>query len=57
LVRTADAPEKPITVPKGQIANRAPATASLMPEGLLEGLTHKQIADLLAFTMAPPPDK
>jgi putative heme-binding domain-containing protein len=57
LVRTADAPEKPITVPKGQIASRAPSTTSLMPEGLLEGLTHKQIADLLAFTMAPPPDK
>ena len=57
LVRTADAPEKPVAVPKAQIANRAPATASLMPEGLFDTLNQKQIADLLAFVMAPPPDK
>jgi putative heme-binding domain-containing protein len=57
LVRTADAPDKPVAVPKAQIANRAPSTVSLMPEGLVDTLTPKQIADLLAFTMAPPPDK
>ena len=57
LVRTADAPEKPVAVPKAQIANRAPSTVSLMPEGLIDTLTQKQIADLLAFAMAPPPDK
>jgi putative heme-binding domain-containing protein len=57
LVRTADAPEKPVAVPKAQIASRAPSTVSLMPEGLVDTLTPKQIADLLAFTMAPPPDK
>jgi putative heme-binding domain-containing protein len=57
LVRTAETPEKPVAVPKAQIANRAPATASLMPEGLFETLTQKQMADLLAFVMAPPPDK
>ena len=57
LVRTADAPEKPVAVPKAQIKNRAPSTVSLMPEGLVDTLTAKQIADLLAFTMAPPPDK
>ena len=44
-------------VPKAQIANRAPATASLMPEGLFDTLNQKQIADVLAFVMAPPPDK
>jgi putative heme-binding domain-containing protein len=54
-VRTAEAPDKPVAVPKGQIANRATSTVSLMPEGLLDGLTHQQIADLLAFVMAPPP--
>ena len=57
VVRTADAPDKPVSVPKGQIANRAPSTVSLMPEGLLDGLTDEQIADLLAFTLAPPPAK
>jgi putative heme-binding domain-containing protein len=30
LVRTADAPEKPVAVPKAQIASRAPSTVSLM---------------------------
>jgi putative heme-binding domain-containing protein len=57
LVRTADAPEKPVAVPKAQIANRAPSTVSMMPEGLIDTLTPKQIADLMAFTMSPPPDK
>ena len=57
LVRTADAPEKPVAVPKAQIANRAPSTVSVMPEGLVDTLSSKQIADLLAFMMAPPPDK
>ena len=57
LVRTADAPEKPVAVPKAQIANRAPSTVSMMPEGLFDTLTPKQIADVMAFTMAPPPDK
>jgi putative heme-binding domain-containing protein len=57
LVRTADAPDKPVAVPKAQIKSRAPSTVSLMPEGLVDTLTPKQIADMLAFTMAPPPDK
>jgi putative heme-binding domain-containing protein len=57
LVRTADAPEKPVVVQKAQIAQRAAATTSLMPEGLFEGLGNKEIADLMAFVMAPPPEK
>jgi putative heme-binding domain-containing protein len=57
LVRTADAPDKPVAVPKAQIANRAQSTVSLMPEGLVDTLSQKQIADMLAFMMAPPPDK
>jgi putative heme-binding domain-containing protein len=56
-VRTAENPDKPVAVPKAQIANRATSTASLMPEGLLEGLSQAQTADLLAFVMAPPPAK
>jgi len=57
LVRTAEAPDKPVAVPKAQIASRAPSTVSLMPEGLVDTLTPRQLADLLAFSMAPPPDK
>lgn len=57
LVRTGDNPDKPVAVPKGKIATRATSTVSLMPEGLLEGFSHEQIADLLAFMQAPPPAK
>ena len=57
LVRTAEAPEKPVAVTKAQIASRAPSTVSMMPEALVDTLSHKQIADLLAFVLAPPPDK
>jgi putative heme-binding domain-containing protein len=56
LVRTGESPERPVAVPKAQIAVRAPSTVSLMPAGLLDGLSHEQIADLLAFVQAPPPD-
>jgi putative heme-binding domain-containing protein len=57
LVRTADTPDKPVAVPKAQVSSRAPSTVSMMPEGLVDTLTTKQTADLLAFSMAPPPDK
>jgi putative heme-binding domain-containing protein len=57
LVRTGENPEKPVAVPKGQIANRAPSTVSLMPEGLLEGLSPDDVANLLAFVQSPPPAK
>ena len=55
LVRTAESPDKPVPIPKGQIANREPSTVSLMPEGLLDGLSQDDVANLLAFVMAPPP--
>ena len=57
LVRTAEDPDKPVVVSKAQVANRATSTVSLMPEGLFDALDSTQIADLLAFVMAPPPDK
>jgi putative heme-binding domain-containing protein len=57
LIRTGENPDKPVAVPKGQIANRAPSTVSLMPAGLLNGLSHTEIANLLAFVMAPAPAK
>lgn len=57
LVRTGENPDKPVAVPKGQIASRAPSPISLMPERLLSGLSHADIANLLAFLMAPAPEK
>jgi putative heme-binding domain-containing protein len=55
FVRTAASPEKPVPVPKAQIANRAESTVSLMPPGLLDAYSQEEIANLLAFVMAPPP--
>lgn len=55
LLLTGDNPDKPVSIPKGQIADRAVSPVSLMPEGLLDGMTHAQIADLLAFLQSPPP--
>ena len=57
VVRTAESPDKPVSVPKGQIAERGASPVSLMPEGLFAGLSHTEIADLLAFLLAPPPAK
>jgi putative heme-binding domain-containing protein len=57
LVRTPENPDKPVIVSKAQISDRASSTISLMPEGLFDALDSTQIADLLAFVMAPPPDK
>jgi putative heme-binding domain-containing protein len=55
LVRTADAPERPVSVPKAQIADRGESKVSMMPEGLLDGYSQADIANLLAFLMSPPP--
>src|SRR5262245_36770123 len=49
FVRTAANPEKPVAVPKAQIANRAESVVSLMPPGLIEGYSQEEIANLLAF--------
>jgi putative heme-binding domain-containing protein len=57
FVRTAANPEKPTPVPKAQIANRAESAVSLMPAGLLDAYSQGEIANLLAFVMAPPPSK
>lgn len=57
FVRTAENPDKPVAVPKGNITNRGESATSLMPAGLLDGYTQEQIADLLAFVMSPPPAK
>jgi putative heme-binding domain-containing protein len=57
LLRTADNPDKPVQVPKAKIATRAESTVSLMPEGLLDGYSQTDIANLLTFVLAPPPAK
>jgi putative heme-binding domain-containing protein len=57
LLRTGDNPDKPVSIPKGQIADRAVSPVSLMPEGLLDDMSHAEIDDMLAFLQAPPPAK
>lgn len=44
----------PVTIPKGQIASRTAATVSPMPEGLLNAMTLREIADLFAFLEQAP---
>jgi putative heme-binding domain-containing protein len=57
FVRTAESPERPVPVPKAQIASRAESTVSLMPPGLLDGYSQVDISNLVAFIMTPPPAK
>jgi putative heme-binding domain-containing protein len=47
--------ERPIEIAKTKIAGRKPSPVSLMPEGLVDDLSQTQLADLLAFLLAPPP--
>ncbi|MEO5823147.1 MAG: hypothetical protein ABIT71_21800, partial [Vicinamibacteraceae bacterium] len=47
--------ERPVEVAKSKIAARKPSPISLMPEGLVDDLNQGQLADLLAFLLAPPP--
>jgi putative heme-binding domain-containing protein len=42
-----------ITLIRAQVRRLTPQGKSLMPEGLEEGLTSKQVADLLEFLSAP----
>jgi hypothetical protein len=57
LIRTPENPDKPVVLAKTRVANRATSTVSMMPEGLLDSLTHDEIASLLAFVSAPAPEK
>jgi putative heme-binding domain-containing protein len=57
FVRTPDNPDRPVAVPKAEIANRAESTVSLMPAGLLDGYNQTDISNLLAFVLAAPPAK
>ena len=57
FVRTPDNPDRPVAVPKAEVANRAESTVSLMPAGLLDGYNQTDISNLLAFVLAAPPAK
>src|SRR5687767_15993849 len=57
LMRTGENPDKPVVVTKARVTNRVASTVSLMPEGLVDALTHDEIANLLAFVSAPAPEK
>jgi putative heme-binding domain-containing protein len=54
-LRTADAPDRPITIPKAQIQEQRQSQISLMPEGLLDEFNQEEIANLLSFLLAPAP--
>jgi putative heme-binding domain-containing protein len=54
VLRTAQNPDRPVQVPKPQIKTQQKSTVSLMPEGLLASLTHKEINALVAFLQAAP---
>jgi putative heme-binding domain-containing protein len=47
VLRTAE--DKEVAIPVNDIVERAPATKSLMPEGLTETLTEQEFADLVKF--------
>ena len=57
LVRTADAPEKPVAVPRRKSSQPRAIDGILDARRAGRHAEPKQIADLLAFIMAPPPDK
>jgi putative heme-binding domain-containing protein len=50
----ADATGRPIALPRTQIRSIKPATVSLMPEGLLQGLNAEQLRDLMTFLLTEP---
>ncbi len=44
----------PVTLPKAQIASRTASSVSPMPQGLLNAMSLREIADLFAFLENPP---
>ncbi|MEQ8764864.1 MAG: DUF1080 domain-containing protein [Planctomycetota bacterium] len=49
-----DSQAKQIEIPLDEIQVREPSNLSLMPKGLLDGLTLEEIADLFTFMKSPP---
>jgi putative heme-binding domain-containing protein len=46
------AKSEPLVIPVGEIEQRAKSTTSIMPQGLLDKLTHEEILDLIAYIAA-----
>jgi hypothetical protein len=44
-----------VRVPRDQVAEMKAAGTSLMPEGLLDGLTDQQLRDFFAYLRIPQP--
>ena len=55
VVRTAGEVKRPIEIPKVRVKERRLSTISLMPEGLLDNFTQREITDLIAFLQSDPP--
>ena len=53
-IRTVDNP-KPIVLAAADIQSRRKSPTSFMPEGLIDGLSASDIANLMAFMLAGPP--
>jgi putative heme-binding domain-containing protein len=47
--------ERPMPIVKALVTSRKASPVSLMPEGLVDDLSQGQLADLIAFLLAPPP--
>jgi putative heme-binding domain-containing protein len=45
---------KPITIARDRIAESKASSLSLMPEGLLQGMSGQQVKDLMTFLLRPP---
>jgi putative heme-binding domain-containing protein len=52
VLRTAANPDRPVQVPKAQIKKQEKSPMSLMPEGLVDELSPKEINALVAFMLA-----
>ncbi len=52
VVKDPSAESKPLVLEKAEIEDRAKSPLSIMPNGLLDQLTHDEILDLLAYVMA-----
>lgn len=53
-IRTVENP-KPIVLALADVQSRRKSPTSFMPEGLIDGLSASDIADLMAFMLAGPP--
>jgi putative heme-binding domain-containing protein len=45
---------KPVTIARDRIAESKASSISLMPEGLLQGMTQQQVKDLMTFLLSQP---